>query len=96
MAIATLVVVLLIALALGRREAVIVAIVIPITLAIVQFVYKMTGFTLNRMTLSSMIFAIGILVDDAIVIIENIHRHYQERSARRTWSRPPPKPSEGW
>ncbi|MBK6808025.1 MAG: efflux RND transporter permease subunit [Sandaracinaceae bacterium] len=83
MAIATLVVVLLIALALGRREAVIVAIVIPITLAIVPFVYKMTGFTLNRMTLSAMIFAIGILVDDAIVVIENIHRHYQERSAEK-------------
>jgi multidrug efflux pump subunit AcrB len=43
----------------------------------------MTGFTLNRMTLSAMIFAIGILVDDAIVIIENIHRHYQERSAEK-------------
>ncbi|HJL07731.1 MAG TPA: efflux RND transporter permease subunit [Polyangiaceae bacterium LLY-WYZ-15_(1-7)] len=83
MAIATLVVVVLIALALGRREAVIVAIVIPATLAIVPFVYKMTGFTLNRMTLSAMIFAIGILVDDAIVIIENIHRHYQERIAEK-------------
>ena len=78
MALATLIVVLLIALALGRREAVIVAIVIPVTLAIVPFVYKMTGFTLNRMTLSAMIFAIGILVDDAIVIIENVHRHYHE------------------
>lgn len=83
MAIATLVVVILIALALGRREAVIVAIVIPVTLAIVPFVYKMTGFTLNRITLSAMIFAIGILVDDAIVIIENIHRHYQERTAEK-------------
>jgi multidrug efflux pump subunit AcrB len=87
MAIATLVVVLLIALALGRREAVIVAIVIPVTLAIVPFVYKMTGFTLNRMTLSSMIFAIGILVDDAIVIIENIHRHYQERGSEKDLAR---------
>lgn len=83
MAIATLVVVILIALALGRREAIIVAIVIPVTLAIVPFVYKMTGFTLNRITLSAMIFAIGILVDDAIVIIENIHRHYQERTAEK-------------
>lgn len=83
MAIATLVVVILIALALGRREAIIVAIVIPVTLAIVPFVYKMTGFTLNRITLSAMIFAIGILVDDAIVIIENIHRHYQEGPAEK-------------
>ncbi|MDP1822623.1 MAG: efflux RND transporter permease subunit [Archangium sp.] len=80
MGIATLVVALLIALALGRREAIIVAIVIPVTLAIVPFVYKLAGFTLNRITLAAMIFAIGILVDDAIVIIENIHRHYQERT----------------
>ena len=83
MAIATLVVVILIAVALGRREAIIVAIVIPVTLAIVPFVYKMTGFTLNRITLSAMIFAIGILVDDAIVIVENIHRHYQERTGEK-------------
>ncbi len=77
MLLATAIVVVLIALALGRREGVIVAIVIPVTLAIVPFVYQLTGFTLNRITLAAMIFAIGILVDDAIVVIENIHRHFQ-------------------
>lgn len=80
MLLATLIVVMLIAVALGRREALIVAIVIPVTLAIVPFVYWLAGFTLNRITLAAMIFAIGILVDDAIVIIENIHRHFQSGS----------------
>ncbi|RLB47302.1 MAG: AcrB/AcrD/AcrF family protein, partial [Deltaproteobacteria bacterium] len=83
MAIATLIVVLLIGMALGRREALIVAIVIPVTLAIVPFVYKIVGFTLNRITLSAMIFSIGILVDDAIVIIENVHRHYHEHGSKK-------------
>lgn len=82
MLLATLVVVVLVGLALGRREALIVAIVIPVTLAIVPLVYWLTGFTLNRITLAAMIFAIGILVDDAIVIIENIHRHYQTDSGK--------------
>lgn len=77
MLLATAIVVGLIAFALGRREGLIVAIVIPVTLAIVPFIYYLTGFTLNRITLAAMIFAIGILVDDAIVVIENIHRHYQ-------------------
>lgn len=77
MLLATAIVVGLIAFALGRREGLIVAIVIPVTLAIVPFVYHLTGFTLNRITLAAMIFAIGILVDDAIVVIENIHRHFQ-------------------
>lgn len=79
--IATLVVVILIGLSLGRREAVIVAIVIPSTLAIVPFVYQATGFTLNRITLAAMIFAIGILVDDAIVVVENVHRRFAEDGA---------------
>ncbi len=85
MVIATLVVVLLIGLTLGRREAVIVAVVIPVTLAIVPFIYQLTGYTLNRITLAAMIFAIGILVDDAIVVVENVHRHLSlpgERSRR--------------
>lgn len=77
MLLATAIVVGLIAFALGRREGLIVAIVIPVTLAIVPFIYHLTGFTLNRITLAAMIFAIGILVDDAIVVIENIHRHFR-------------------
>jgi multidrug efflux pump subunit AcrB len=77
MLLATVIVIGLIVFALGWREGAIVAIVIPVTLALVPFIYYLTGFTLNRITLAAMIFAIGILVDDAIVVIENIHRHFQ-------------------
>lgn len=77
MAIATLVVMLVTGLALGWRAMLIVGVVIPVTLAFVPFVYNMAGFTLNRITLAAMIFAIGILVDDAIVIIENVHRRFE-------------------
>lgn len=79
MLIATVVVVLIVGVALGRRAALIVGVVIPVTLAFVPFVYKLAGFTLNRITLAAMIFSIGILVDDAIVIVENVHRHFEER-----------------
>ncbi len=77
MLIATFVVMMVVGLALGWRASMIVGVVIPVTLAFVPFVYKMVGYTLNRITLSAMIFAIGILVDDAIVIIENVHRHFE-------------------
>ncbi len=79
---ATLSVVLLIALALGRREAVVVAIAIPVTLALTLFVYRFLGYTLNRVTLFALIFSIGILVDDAIVVVENIARHFGMRDGR--------------
>jgi multidrug efflux pump subunit AcrB len=74
---ATLSVVLLMALALGRREAVVVAVAVPVTLALTLTASYLFGYTLNRVTLFALIFAIGILVDDAIVVVENIHRHYQ-------------------
>ncbi|HEU0224568.1 MAG TPA: efflux RND transporter permease subunit [Steroidobacteraceae bacterium] len=74
---ATLSVIVLIALALGRREALVVAIAIPVTLALTLFLYRFLGYTLNRVTLFALIFSIGILVDDAIVVVENIHRHMQ-------------------
>ncbi|MBC7173953.1 MAG: efflux RND transporter permease subunit, partial [Polyangiaceae bacterium] len=77
MLLATIVVMVVVGFALGWRAALIVGVVIPVTLAFVPFVYGLTGFTLNRVTLSAMIFAIGILVDDAIVIIENIHRRFE-------------------
>jgi multidrug efflux pump subunit AcrB len=77
MLLATFVVMLVVGFALGFRASLIVGCVIPVTLAFVPFVYELTGFTLNRITLSAMIFAIGILVDDAIVIIENIHRRFE-------------------
>lgn len=75
--IATFSVILLIAVALGVREALVVGIAVPVTLAIALFLSEMYGFTLNRVTLFALIFAIGILVDDAIVVVENIHRWFE-------------------
>lgn len=65
----------LIGLALGRREAAVVLVAIPVTLALTLFVFYVYGYTLNRITLFALIFSIGILVDDAIVVVENIVRH---------------------
>jgi multidrug efflux pump subunit AcrB len=67
---------LLILLALGWRESFIVAIAIPSTLALTLLVFYLYGFTLNRITLFALIFSIGILVDDAVVVVENIVRHF--------------------
>ena len=67
----------LIWLALGRREAAVVLVAIPVTLALTLFVFYLYGYTLNRITLFALIFSIGILVDDAIVVVENIVRHAQ-------------------
>jgi multidrug efflux pump subunit AcrB len=72
---ATVAVVLLVLLALGWREAVIVGTAVVVTLALTLFASWAMGFTLNRVSLFALIFAIGILVDDAIVVVENIHRH---------------------
>ncbi len=60
---------------LGRREAAVVLTAIPVTLALTLFVFYLYGYTLNRITLFALIFSIGILVDDAIVVVENIVRH---------------------
>ncbi len=65
----------LIALALGVREALVVLIAIPVTLALTLFAFSLYGYSLNRITLFALIFSIGILVDDAIVVVENIVRH---------------------
>jgi multidrug efflux pump subunit AcrB len=70
-------VVILVWLALGWREAFIVGTAVVITLAITLFASWAYGFTLNRVSLFALIFSIGILVDDAIVVVENIHRHMQ-------------------
>jgi multidrug efflux pump subunit AcrB len=75
--IATAAVVLLMLFALGRREAIVVAVAVPVTLALTLAASTLMGYTLNRVTLFALIFAIGILVDDAIVVVENIHRHFQ-------------------
>ncbi|WP_258405102.1 efflux RND transporter permease subunit [Shewanella psychrotolerans] len=72
---ATSAVVILVFLAMGLREAIVVGIAIIITLAITLFASWAWGFTLNRISLFALIFSIGILVDDAIVVVENIHRH---------------------
>jgi len=75
MAIAVVSVSLLIALILGWRESAVVAIAIPVTLALTLAAFYLLGFTLNRITLFALIFSIGILVDDPIVDVENIVRH---------------------
>ncbi|HEB58819.1 MAG TPA: efflux RND transporter permease subunit [Gammaproteobacteria bacterium] len=72
---ATASVVLLVLLALGWRESIIVGFAVVVTLAITLFASWAWGFTLNRVSLFALIFSIGILVDDAIVVVENIHRH---------------------
>ena len=72
---ATASVVALVFVALGRREAAIVGIAVLLTLAATLFASWAWGFTLNRVSLFALIFSIGILVDDAIVVVENIHRH---------------------
>ena len=74
---ATLAVVALVWIALGRREAFIVGIAVLLTLAATLFASWAWGFTLNRVSLFALIFSIGILVDDAIVVVENIHRRRQ-------------------
>jgi multidrug efflux pump subunit AcrB len=75
MVIAVVSVSILIWLTLGRRESMIVLLAIPATLALTLAVFYFYGFTLNRITLFALIFSIGILVDDAIVVVENIARH---------------------
>ena len=75
LAFATLCVVALVLVALGRREAAIVGAAVVLTLAATLFASWAWGFTLNRVSLFALIFSIGILVDDAIVVVENIHRH---------------------
>ncbi len=75
--IATLSVTLLIALALGWRESGVVLLAVPVTLALTLAIFFILGYTLNRVTLFALIFSIGILVDDAIVVVENIVRHFR-------------------
>ncbi len=77
LAFATSSVILLVGFALGRREAVIVGAAVILTLTATLFASWAWGFTLNRVSLFALIFSIGILVDDAIVVVENIHRHQQ-------------------
>jgi multidrug efflux pump subunit AcrB len=77
MLIATISVIVLIALFLGWRESLVVAVAVPVTLALTLLITYLYGYTLNRVTLVALIFSIGILVDDAIVVVENITRHFR-------------------
>jgi multidrug efflux pump subunit AcrB len=87
MGIAVFSVAVLIWLTLGWRESAIVAVAIPATLALTLLVFYLYGFTLNRITLFALIFSIGILVDDAIVVVENIVRHFHlPQNKGRNWS----------
>ncbi|MGC1269118.1 MAG: efflux RND transporter permease subunit [Croceibacterium sp.] len=76
LALATVSIVVLIGFAIGWREAGVTAIVIPTTIMLTMFASNVLGFTINRVSLFALIFSIGILVDDAIVMIENIARHW--------------------
>jgi hypothetical protein len=82
---ATGAVVLLVLFALGKREAVIVGVAVTLTLAATLFASWAWGFTLNRVSLFALIFSIGILVDDAIVVVENIHRWQQLEPDKHLW-----------
>ena len=87
MLIAVVSVSILILLTLGWRESGIVAVAIPATLALTLLVFYLYGFTLNRITLFALIFSIGILVDDAIVVVENIVRHFHlPQNKGRDWT----------
>lgn len=79
---ATLSIVILVAVAIGWREALVVAVVIPTTILLTLFASWIMGYTLNRVSLFALIFSIGILVDDAIVVIENIARHWAMKDGR--------------
>lgn len=79
---ATVSIVLLIAVAIGWREASVTAVVIPTTILLTLFASNLMGYTINRVSLFALIFSIGILVDDAIVMIENIARHWAMNDGR--------------
>ncbi len=88
MGIAVFSVTLLIWLVLGRRESGVVALAIPVTLALTMATFYFYGYTLNRITLFALIFSIGILVDDAIVVVENMvrHNHLPENQGRNPFT----------
>ena len=79
---ATVSIIALVWIAIGRREALVVAIVIPVTILLTLFASWLMGYTLNRVSLFALIFSIGILVDDAIVVIENTARHWAMKDGR--------------
>ncbi|MDD4890752.1 MAG: efflux RND transporter permease subunit [Phycisphaerae bacterium] len=86
LAVAIIIVILLIALSLGWRESLIIATAIPITFALTLLVNYWAGYTINRVTLFALILALGLVVDDPIVDVENIHRHFQKPRDGHPWA----------
>ena len=82
LALATVSIVVLVTLAIGWREGAVVFVVIPTTILLTMFSAWLMGYTINRVSLFALIFSIGILVDDAIVVVENIDRHWAMRDGR--------------
>jgi multidrug efflux pump subunit AcrB len=82
LALATISIIILIGFAIGWREAGVTAVVIPTTILLTMFASNIMGYTINRVSLFALIFSIGILVDDAIVVIENIARHWAMHDGR--------------
>ncbi|MGB7973517.1 MAG: efflux RND transporter permease subunit [Roseiarcus sp.] len=82
LALATVSIVVLITIAVGWREGLVVLIVIPTTILLTLFASWLMGYTINRVSLFALIFSIGILVDDAIVVVENIARHWAMNDGR--------------
>ena len=82
LALATVSIVVLIAFAIGWREALVTLVVIPTTILLTLFASNLMGYTINRVSLFALIFSIGILVDDAIVVVENIARHWAMNDGR--------------
>ena len=82
LALATVSIVVLIAFAIGWREALVTLVVIPTTILLTLFAANLMGYTINRVSLFALIFSIGILVDDAIVVVENIARHWAMKDGR--------------
>ena len=82
LALATVSIVILITLTIGWREGVVVLVIIPTTILLTLFASWLMGYTINRVSLFALIFSIGILVDDAIVVVENIVRHWNMRGDR--------------
>ncbi|MCW9034803.1 MAG: efflux RND transporter permease subunit [Rhodospirillales bacterium] len=82
LALATVSIVILVTLALGWREGAVVAVVVPTTILLTLFASWLMGYTINRVSLFALIFSIGIMVDDAIVVVENIVRHWRMRDGR--------------
>jgi multidrug efflux pump subunit AcrB len=82
LALATASIVVLIAFAIGWREALVTLVVIPTTILLTLFASNLMGYTINRVSLFALIFSIGILVDDAIVVVENIARHWAMNDGR--------------